>query len=86
MSEPTPALAAEKATLPDALELHTLALIGLIDAQGGPAALLRSAQGQIARVHVGEVAFGANITAIGTDQVILTDRWGRTQTLTLPSG
>lgn len=81
---PDPALAAAKATVPDALALNTLSLIGLIDAHDGVAALLRSSRGRIARVHVGDEAFGARITAIGDDQVVLTDRWGRTQSLQLP--
>ena len=77
-------LAGVKATVPDALELRALAVIGLIEAHDGPAALLRSSRGQIARVQVGESAFGVEVTAIGNAQVVLTDVWGRTQSLTLP--
>lgn len=73
-----------KATMPDALALNRLAVIGLMDGQNGMAALLRSSRGQIARVRVGETAFGVQITAIGDEQVLLTDRWGRTQSLELP--
>ena len=86
MSEPTPALAADKATVEDALDLHALTLIGLIEGYDGPAALLRSSQGQIARVITGQEAFGATVVAIDTEQVVLTDRWGRSQTLALPLG
>ncbi len=86
MPEPDPALAAAKATMPDALDLRSLALIGVMDAYDGPAALLRSARGGIARVTVGQEAFGAQITAIGEAQVIVTDRWGRTLALELPGG
>ncbi|WP_159086957.1 hypothetical protein [Loktanella sp. Alg231-35] len=86
MPEPDPALAAANATMPDALDMHRLALIGVVDAHDGPAALLRSAWGSIARVSVGQEAFGAQITAIGNSQVIVTDRWGRTVALALPGG
>lgn len=86
MSEipPNPALAAAKATLPDALELRSLSVIGLMQAHDGPTALLRSSRGQIARVHVGAAAFGVQIAAINDAQVVLIDRWGRTQSLALP--
>jgi len=80
----TSALAGVKATMPEALELNTLSVIGVMDAHDGLAALLRSPRGQIARVNVGDEAFGVQITAIGADQVLLTDRWGRTQSLALP--
>ena len=78
------ALAGANATLPDALELRSLTVIGLMDAHDGTAALLRSSRGQIARVHVGDTAFGVQITAISDAQIMLTDRWGRTQSLALP--
>jgi hypothetical protein len=84
MSDSSAALAADKATMPDALDLRALTVIGVINAPSGAAALLRSSRGQIARVSVGGEAFGVQITAIGDDQVLLTDRWGRTQALHLP--
>jgi len=75
------ALAAVHATTPDALAEHKLAVIGIMNAHDGPAALLRSSRGQVARVRAGDTAFGTEITAIGEAQVVLTDRWGRTQSL-----
>lgn len=86
MSDQIAPLAGEKATVPDALDLRALTLIGVMEAHDGAAALLRSSRGRIARVGVGEEAFGVQITAISTEQVILTDRWGRTQALQLPNG
>ena len=77
-------LAGVNATMPDVLELNTLSVIGVMDTHDGAAALLRSARGRIARVAVGDTAFGVQITAIGDEQIILTDRWGRTQSLQLP--
>lgn len=84
MSEPTPAIAAENATMADALDMRSLTLIGVIEGQEGPAALLRSSRGAIARVSLGEQVFGVQITAIGEEQVILTNRWGQSETLVLP--
>jgi hypothetical protein len=86
MSEPDPVLAGQKATQPDALDLSELSVIGLIDGHSGAAALLRSSKGDIARVTPGDAVFGVTITAIGDAQILLTDRWGRTQSLQLPSG
>jgi Tfp pilus assembly protein PilP len=80
----TAALAGVNATMPEALELNTLSVIGVMDAHDGMAALLRSARGEIVRVTVGDEAFGVQVTAIGEDQVLLTDRSGRTQSLALP--
>ncbi len=81
MSEQTPALAAAKATRADALTLNDLTVIGLMQAHDGPAALLRSPRGRIARVQVGAQAFGVTITGIGDDQVILTTRGGDTRAM-----
>ena len=78
MSEQTPALAAANATRPDALTLNDLTVIGLMQAHDGPAALLRSPRGRIARVQVGARVFGVTVTGIGVDQVILTTRGGQT--------
>lgn len=86
MAEPGPALAWQNATLPEALDLSALSVIGLIEAHDGAAALLRSSNGQIARVTTGDAAFGVTVTAIGEAPILLTDRWGRTQSLQLPHG
>jgi hypothetical protein len=86
MAEPDPALAGAKATMSEALDLNALSVIGVIDGHNGLAALLRSSRGQIARVATGDSMFGVTITAIGDDLVIMTDRWGRTQSLALPRG
>lgn len=86
MSDALPALAGEHATLPQALDLSALSVIGVMQASDGTAALLRSSRGEIARVLVGQEAFGMRVTAIGDDQILMTDRWGRTQSLALPQG
>lgn len=86
MSEPDPAIAQAKATLPEMLVLNELSVIGLIAGHNGAAALLRSSNGDITRVMAGDVAFGVTVTAIGDDMVMMTDRWGRTSSLQLPRG
>ena len=86
MADPDPTLAGQKATTHMALDLTALSVIGVMQAHDGKAALLRSAQGQIARVLVGQDAFGIRITAIGDNQILTTDRWGRTQSLEIPQG
>ena len=83
MSEPTPALAADNATRPDAIELGDLAVIGIINGQSGAAALLRSSRGDIARVAPGDEVFGVTVTAIGGNQVLLTNWLGRTEAKTV---
>ncbi len=84
MSDANNALAGANATVPDAIEMRSLSLIGVMQAQDGPAALLRSARGQIARVTVGAEVFGVQITAIGEEEVIYTNRWGQSETLSIP--
>ncbi|SFS13528.1 hypothetical protein [Yoonia litorea] len=86
MAEPDNALAAQAATITDAIDMSALQLLGVMQAHDGPAALLRSSRGQIARVLVGDEAFGIRITAIGDDRVTLTNRWGQSQALGLPQG
>lgn len=86
MSESYPILAGQNATQPDALDLHALAVIGLIEGHNGAVAILRSSAGEIVRVVPGDVVFGVTVTAIGAAQVLLTDRAGRTQSLQLPHG
>ncbi len=83
MAEQTPALAAAHATRPDAIDLRGLTVIGVMRAHDGPAALLRSSRGRIARVQVGAEVFGVRVAAIADDQVLLTDRWGQTQAVAL---
>lgn len=84
MSETTPALVAEQATLPNILPLDGVTLIGIFNAHDGPAALLRSSRGKIERVTPGAQAMGMTVTAIGADTVMLTNRAGTTHALAVP--
>lgn len=86
MSDPTPALVASKATLSDAIDLNAMTVIGVIHTSAEPAAILRSAQGDIARVEVGAAVFGVFITAIGDSQVLVTDQSGQTKSLVVAGG
>ena len=86
MANTTDALAGQHATRDDVLDLRALQLLGVLQAHDGAVALLRSSRGDVARVQVGQQAFGMQVTAIGTDRVMLTNRWGQTEALALPSG
>ena len=86
MSEQTDALAGQAATLPEAIDLHSLQVIGIIAAHDGPTALLRSSRGQFARVQVGESAFGVEVLAIDDSQVMLKNRWGQSEAKSIPTG
>ncbi|MEM9786465.1 MAG: hypothetical protein AAF801_08170 [Pseudomonadota bacterium] len=81
MTEQTSPLVAANATRQDVLDLRGLTVIGVMRAHDGPAALLRSGRGRIARVQVGARAFGVTITAIADDRVVLTARSGASQTV-----
>lgn len=81
MSDSTSALVAEKATRPDAISLRDLVVIGIVHTPDGPSVLLRSARGEIARVQTGQDIYGVKVTAIGDDQVLLTNWLGETQAL-----
>lgn len=72
------------ATETEILNLGALQLLGVMHAQDGMAALLRSPRGQIARVAVGEEAFGVRVTAIGDTGVIISDSRGQSDALVLP--
>ncbi|WP_043699594.1 hypothetical protein [Yoonia vestfoldensis] len=78
--------AAAQATTPDALALDRLTLIGLFSTTEGPAALIRAANGQIARIVPGMQTMGLTVTAIGETQVLITDRDGVTFAMQLPAG
>ena len=84
MSDQTSALVAEKATLVDAIDLGGLSVIGIMQAHDGPAVLLRSSRGRIARLQTGERAFGMTVAAIGEAEVILSDRTGMQHRLGVP--
>ncbi len=76
--------AAAQATKPDALALDRLTLIGLFSTTEGPAALIRAADGQVARIVPGMQTMGLTVTAIGETQVLVTDRAGVTFAMQLP--
>ncbi len=86
MAETDNSLAATAATLDGVLDLRALQLLGVMEAHDGLAALLRSPRGQIARLQVGDEAFGIRITAIGADRITVTDSRGQSGALVLPQG
>ncbi|MGJ8624364.1 MAG: hypothetical protein ACSHW1_16545 [Yoonia sp.] len=78
--------AAQAATVTDAIDLHELTVIGIAHGATGQTAILRSSNGDYARVQPGDSAFGLTVRAIGEGQVIGTDRWGRDVQLPLMTG
>ena len=79
--EPTPSHVAEKATL--SARLPALTLIGIFGTADAPGALIRTRQGNIQRVTVGDKVASRTVAAIDEDRVILA-RNGQTTTLTFP--
>lgn len=84
MSESTPAIVAEKATLGGVLPMNGLTIIGIFASQDGPAALMRSSRGQILRVTPGAQVLGVTVTAIGDATVMLVDGAGTSHALAVP--
>ncbi|SFR36681.1 hypothetical protein SAMN04488005_1005 [Yoonia tamlensis] len=84
MTTNTPANVAASATLVDVVALDNLIVIGVFIGTEQPAALIRSGQGQIARVSPGESVFGITIAAIDAAQVVLTDHAGTVHVLAVP--
>ncbi|MEM6303588.1 MAG: pilus assembly protein PilZ [Pseudomonadota bacterium] len=71
--------ATEEVTLP------RIAVIGIFGSEAAPRALIRSPNGKITRVEVGDKAAGGIVTAIGADSVVIARRGGAT-VLALPRG
>jgi hypothetical protein len=84
MSQPESSPAAQ-ATAHDVLALDRLTLIGLFNTAEGPAALIRAANGQVARIVPGMQTMGVTVTAIGETQVLVTGRDGVTVAMQLPA-
>ncbi|MBQ2263045.1 MAG: hypothetical protein II336_16990 [Loktanella sp.] len=84
MTQPDLSPAEEQATTPDALDLDSLTLIGLFSTNEGPAALIRAANGQVARIVPGMRTLGVTVTAIGDTQVLLTGADGVTSAVYMP--
>ncbi len=65
------------------VELPRIALIGVFGSQSAPGALIRSPNGKISRVSVGDKAAGGIVAAIGQDKVVIAKRDG-SDVLALP--
>ncbi|OAN78170.1 pilus assembly protein PilZ [Sulfitobacter sp. EhC04] len=81
--QPTPAKVAEIATTE--ARLARTALIGIFGSAAAPGALVRTPNGKIARVGVGDKVAGGTVAAIGDDQLVL-NMGSRTKSLKLPRG
>jgi hypothetical protein len=85
MTQPDDSLAAAQATATDVLDLDRLVLIGLFTTSEGPAALIRAADGQVARIVPGAQVLGVTVTAIGDTQVLITGSDGITLAMRMPA-
>tara|TARA_R110002110_G_scaffold23490_2_gene89421 strand:+ start:1594 stop:1860 length:267 start_codon:yes stop_codon:yes gene_type:complete len=81
--EPTPTHVADLAT--EHTRLDRTALIGIFGSEAAPGALVRTPDGNIARVGIGDRIAGGTVAAIGQDQVVLA-MGNRTKALKLPKG
>lgn len=80
-TEVTPAGVAHLAT--QRVHLERVALLGIFGTQSSPAALVREADGDTTRVHVGDQVAGGTVTAIGEDRLVVS-RAGGHRVLRLP--
>jgi len=84
MTTENPIVAANAVT-PDALPLHKLTLIGLMHAGETASALIRTPQGEIAKVTTGDIVGNQTIAAISDDALILAAPNGTQTVLHMPS-
>lgn len=77
----TPEHVAELAT--QQTHLDRTALIGIFGSEDSPGALVRSPNGRIARVAIGDEAAGGIVAAIGESQIVIA-QCGKTRVLKLP--
>ncbi|MBL3552497.1 hypothetical protein [Rhodovulum sulfidophilum] len=82
---PTAASVARQATLPDAINLRDLNLIGVYGTSADRRALLRLPSGRFVKVKVGDKIDGGQVAAIGDTQLRYVKR-GRNIVLDLPGG
>ncbi|MDU8943079.1 hypothetical protein [Ovoidimarina sediminis] len=84
-SIPTSASVARQATIPNAINLRRVNLIGVYGSATDRRALLRLPSGRYVKVKVGDKVDGGRVRAIGDGQLIYV-KGGRDMTLTVPSG
>ncbi|TDX23380.1 hypothetical protein [Rhodovulum visakhapatnamense] len=84
-SVPTTASVAKQATLPDAINLRDLNLIGVFGSSADRRALLRLPSGRFVKVKVGDSIDGGQVAAIGETQLRYV-KHGRNIVLDLPGG
>jgi hypothetical protein len=81
--EPTPEHVADLAT--EQTRMDRTALIGIFGSASAPGALVRTPNGEIARVTVGDSVAGGTVAAIADGQLLLAFG-SRTKALKLPKG
>ena len=78
-------IVAENAVTPNALAMDRLALIGLMSAGDTSSALIRTPQGEITKVVVGDAVGAQTVAAISDDSLILAAPNGRQTMMYMPS-
>lgn len=81
----TPPAVAAQATIPGALAMDGLALLGTVTSASRPVALLRTRRGGIERVTLGDSVGGARVAAI-TDGAVHVIRNGTATAIIMPQG
>ncbi|MBK1637277.1 hypothetical protein CKO19_16280, partial [Rhodovulum adriaticum] len=84
-SIPTSASVAKQATVPSAINLRKVSLIGVYGTESDRRALVRLPTGQYVKVQVGDNIDGGQVAAIGADSLRYI-KAGRSQLLELPGG
>ena len=82
---PSSASVAKQATLPNAIKLREINLIGVYGSASDRRALVRLKTGRYVKVQVGDRVDGGQVTAISADALHYSKR-GREVVLTLPEG
>ena len=83
-TETSPAVA-EMAAIPDAISMDEIALVGLFSNAEGGRALIRSPQGDILVLNVGDTALGLTVVAVADDALHVSDPTGTLRQLTMPA-
>ncbi len=84
MTTETTPFVAQTASIPDALPLHEVSLLGLFGGPEDQSALLRNPAGDVAMVKTGDRVFGLTVIAMNDASVQFRDERGRDGTLSIP--
>ena len=83
-NEQTPENVAQTATEHADIDLHAIALLGVMGTDAEPTALLRLPSGDVAKVAPGTEVGDRHVAAIDADRLALADGQGRTTWIEIP--